>query len=67
MEADFSTIFEDERHDRSLLLLLSITDSDKLKQRKITFYEKNKMKNLALEKLHRQSVLKAYVAVSIKV
>ena len=54
MEADFATIFEDVRHERSLILLLSLTDSDILKNSKFTDDEINVIKNLALEKLHRQ-------------
>ena len=36
MEAYFNTIFEDVRHERSLILLLSLTDPDILKQSKFT-------------------------------
>ena len=54
MEAYFATIFEDIRHERSLILLLSITDPDILKQSKFTNDEINIIKSLALEKLHRQ-------------
>ena len=36
MEAYFATMFEDVRHERSLVLLLSLTDPDKLKQSKFT-------------------------------
>ena len=32
MEAYFSTMFEDVGHDRSLILILALTDPDKLKQ-----------------------------------
>ena len=32
MEQNFATIFEDVRHERSLILLLSLTDPDILKQ-----------------------------------
>ena len=65
MEAYFNTIFEDVRHERSLILLLSLTDPDILKQSKFTDDEINKIKNLALEKLHRQRILKEYHAVSL--
>ena len=64
MEAYFSNLFEDVRHERYLILLLSLTNPDILKQSKITDDEKNIIKNLALEKLHRQRILKEYVAVS---
>ena len=36
MEAYFATMFEDIRHERSLMLLLSLTDPDILKQSKFT-------------------------------
>ena len=56
MEAYFSNLFEDVRHERSLILILSITDPDILKQSKFTDDEINIIKNLALEKLHRQRI-----------
>ena len=65
MEAYFDNIFEDVRHERSLILLLSLTDPDNLKQSKFTDDEINIIKNLALEKLHRQRILKEYHAVSL--
>ena len=36
MEAYFSTMFEDVRHERSLILKLSLTDPDTLRQSKFT-------------------------------
>ena len=65
MEAYFATMFEDVRHERSLLLLLSLTDPDILKQSKFTDDEINIIKNLALEKLHRQRILKEHVAMDL--
>ena len=65
MEQYFSNLFDDIRHERSLILLLSLTDSDILKQSKFTDYEIEIIKNLALEKLHRQRILKEYHAVSL--
>ena len=65
MEAYFATMFEDVRHERSLILLLSLTDPDILKQSKFTDDEIKIIKNLALEKLHRQRILKEYHAVSL--
>ena len=56
MEIYFATLFEDVRHERSLIILLSLTDPDVLKS------ECNK-KKLASKKLHRQWILKEYVAV----
>ena len=58
MESYFSNLFEDSRHERSLILLLSLTDPDILRQSKITDDEIKKIKNLAFEKLHRQKCLK---------
>ena len=64
MEAYFSAMFEDVRHERSLILLLSLTDPDILKQSKFADHEIKIMKNLALEKLHTEN-LKQYVAASL--
>ena len=47
-------MFVDIRHERSLLLLLTPTDTENFRQRKFTDDETNIIKNLALEKLHRQ-------------
>ena len=58
-------IFEDVRHERSLFLLLSLTDPDILRQSKFTDYEINIIENLALEKLHRQRILKEHEAMSL--
>ena len=65
MEIYFSSLFEDVRHERSLILSLSLTDLDRLKQSKFADDESNKIKNLALEKLHRQRKSKEYVALSL--
>ena len=59
MEALISTLIEGVRHERSLILLLSLTDPDKLKQNKFTDHEIENNKNLALEKLHRQKTKKS--------
>ena len=58
MEAYFATIFEDVRHERSLILFLSLVESDILKQSKFSDHEIDIIKNIALEKLHRQRNLK---------
>ena len=58
MEAYFSKYFEDVRNEKSLILLLSPTDPDILKQSKITDDEIEIIKTFALEKLHRQRKLK---------
>ena len=65
MEAYFNTIFEDIRHERSLILLLSLTDPDILRQSKFTDNEIEIIKNIALEKLHRQRNLKEIVALDL--
>ena len=65
MEQNFAEMFEDVRHEPSLLLLRSLTHPGKLKQSKFTDYEINTIKDLAMEKLHRQRILKEYVAVSL--
>ena len=65
MEAYFNTIFEDVRYERSLVLLLSIVESDILKQSKFTDHEIDIIKNIALEKLHRQKNLKEIVALDL--
>ena len=58
-------MFEDVRHERSLILLLSLTDPDILRQSKFTDHETDIIKNLALEKLHRQRILNEHVAMSL--
>ena len=64
MEAYFNTIFEDIRHERSLILL-SLVEPSILKQSKLTDHEIEINKNLALEKLHRQSILKEHIAMDL--
>ena len=65
MEQFFSNLFEDFRHERSLILLLSITDPDIIGQSKLTDDETNVIKKFALEKVHRQECLKEYFALQI--
>ena len=65
MEAYFNTIFEDIRYERSLVLLLSIVEPDILKQSKFTDHEIDIIKNIALEKLHRQKNLTEIVALDL--
>ena len=62
MEAYFNTIFEDIRCERCLVLLLSLVEPDILSQSKFTDHEIDIIKNIALEKLHRQRNLKEIVA-----
>ena len=65
MEQYFNTLFEDIRHERSLILLLSLVEPDILKQSKFTDHEIDIIKNIALEKLHRQRILKEYHAMAL--
>ena len=65
MEAYFNTIFEDVRHERSLVLLLSLVEPDIVRQSKFTDYEIEIIKNLASEKLHRQRILKESIALDL--
>ena len=48
MEIYFATMFEDVRHERSLFLLLSLTDPHILRQGRCTDFEIDIIKNLAL-------------------
>ena len=65
MEAYFNTIFEDVRHERSLILLLAIVEPDILKQSKFLDHEIEIIKNIALEKFHRQRNLKEIIALEL--
>ena len=65
MEQYFSNLFEDVRHERSLILLLSSTDPDILKQSKFNDDEINIVKNIASQKLHRQRMWKEYFALQL--
>ena len=65
MEPYFSTMSEDVRHERSLIIILPLTDTDILGQSKLTDDEIEIIKNLALEKLQRQSLLKGHVALDL--
>ena len=65
MEQYFNTIFEDIRHEKSLILLLSLVEPSILSQSKFTDHEIDIIKNIALEKLHRQKSLKEIVALEL--
>ena len=65
MEAYFDRIFEDVRHERSLILLLSLVEPDILRQSKFSDHEIEIIKNIALEKLHRQRNLKEIIALEL--
>ena len=65
MEQFFSNLFEDVRHERSLILLLLLTDPDILRQSKFTDDELEIIKYLAHEKLHKQRIIKEHVAMEL--
>ena len=65
MKSYFSNLFEDIRHERSLLLLLSIVEPDFLRQSKLLDHEIEIIENIALEKLHRQRNLKEIIALKL--
>ena len=65
MEEHFSILFEDIRHERSLILLLGLVEPSILKQSKFTDHEIEIIKNLALEKLYRQRILKEHIALDL--
>ena len=65
MEAYFNTIFEDIRYERGLILLLSLVESDILKQSKFTDHEIEIIRNIALEKIFRQKNLKEIIALDL--
>ena len=61
----FAALFKEVRHEISLMFLLSLTDTDVLKQSKITDHGIKIMDNLALEKLHTQKTLKENLALQL--
>ena len=65
MRQYLTTMFEDVTHERSLILLLSLTDIDFSKQPKFSDDELKITKKLALENLQKQRILKEYVASSL--
>ena len=65
MEAHFSNLFEDIRHERNLILLLSLIEQIILKQSKYNDHEIEIIKNIALEKIHRQRILKEVFAMDL--
>ena len=65
MEQYFNTILEDVRHERSLIVLLSLVEPDILKQSKFADHEIDIIKNIALEMLHRQRNLKEIIALDL--
>ena len=65
MEQYFSNLFEDIRYERSLILLLSLVEAYILKQSKFTDHEKNIIKDITLDKIHRQRILKEIKAMDL--
>ena len=65
MENYFIKLFDNIHYERSLILLLSIVDPGILRQTKFTDDEIEIIKNLALEKLHRQRILKEHIAMDL--
>ena len=62
MDQYFDTILEVIRYERSLILLLGLVEPSILSQSVFTDHEIEIIKNIALEKLHRQRNLKEIVA-----
>ena len=65
MEQYFAKMFEDIRHERSPIFLLSLIEPIILKQRKFTALEIKIVKNLALEKLHRRRCVQENFALQL--
>ena len=65
MEQYFNTIFEDIRYERSLILLLSLVEPVILKQSNFNDHDIDIIKNIALQKLHRQRNLKEIIALGL--
>ena len=65
MEQYFDSIFEDVRHERSLMLLLSVVEPDIIRQSKFSDHEIEIVKNIALEYLHRQRNLKEIIVLEL--
>ena len=51
MEVYFARMFEDVRHERSLILLVSLTDPDVLKESKFTDHELNIIQKSCFKKI----------------
>ena len=65
MEHYFDNNFEDVRHERLLILLLSIVEPDILRQSTFLDHEIDIIKNIGLEKLHGQRNLKEIIALEL--
>ena len=65
MKPYFDNIFEDVRHERWLILLLSIVEPDILRQSNFLDHEKEIFKIIAPENLNRQRNLKKIIAMEL--
>ena len=65
MNQYFATNFEDVRHERCLVLLLSLVKPDILRQSKFTDHAISIIEDLALENIHGQGILKEEVAMAL--
>ena len=65
MESYFNTNFEDMRHELCLILLLGLVEPSILKQSKFIDEEINNVKDIALQKLHRQRNLKEIIVLDL--
>ena len=58
MDQYFATVFEDVRHERSLILLLSLTDPNKLKHSKFKDDDVNFIEKYCFRKLTKATNIK---------
>ena len=65
MEAFFNTIFKDIRYERCVILLLGLVEPSILKQSNFTDEEITIIKDIVLQKLHRQRNLKEIIALDL--
>ena len=65
MEQYLDRFFEGVRHERSLILLLSTVDPDRLRQSKFLHHEIEIIKNILLEKIHRRRNLRKNIALEL--
>ena len=65
MESYFIKLFDNIHYERSLFLILSITDSNVLVQAGFTNDEIIIIKNIALQKIKKQVDLKQYFAMNL--
>ena len=67
LEQSFSTMFEDIKDELRLILILSITDPDKLKQSQFTAHWIKIIKILALEKKQTENIERIRCCNSIRI